>query len=297
VATITTHTGVQAVGIDGSEGSRHALAWAIAHTDRYGPVQPVAAWHFPWWSMTPTVAGGLLPPGEKDFNEITARLVEHTLEGLDRSRVLDPVIIHGSAGSALVDASADAALLVVGTRGHTGLASGLLGSVSTHCVNHAKVPVAVVPHHVPLTDDHDVVVVGYDGTKNADRAVAWAVANTAATTEIKLVNTWATSPAANIDASTYADLATQATERAKTESEQTLAEGVRQAKAAPGGAERTVTAISEGNDPRIVLRDLSTKADLLVLGARGHAGVAHLLLGSVTSSLVHDPSAVTVVVR
>ncbi len=297
MATITTQSGVQAVGIDGSEGSRHALAWAIAHTDRYGPVQPVAAWHFPWWSMTPTVAGGLLPPGEKDFNEITARLVEHTLEGLDRSRVLDPVIIHGSAGSALVDASADAALLVVGTRGHTGLASGLLGSVSAHCVNHAKVPVAVVPHHVPLTDDHDVVVVGYDGTKNADRAVAWAMANTATTTEIKLVNTWATSPAANIDASIYADLATQATERAKTESAQTLAEGVRQAKAAPGGAERTVTAISEGNDPRIVLRDLSTKADLLVLGARGHAGVAHLLLGSVTSSLVHDPSAVTVVVR
>jgi nucleotide-binding universal stress UspA family protein len=297
VATITTQSGVQAVGVDGSEGSRHALAWAIAHTDRYGPVQPVAAWHYPWWSMTPTVAGGLLPPGEKEFNEITARLVEHTLEGLDRSRVLDPVVVHGSAGSALVDASADAALLVVGTRGHTGLASGLLGSVSSHCVNHAKVPVAVVPHDVPLTDDHHVVVVGYDGTQHADRAVAWAVANTPTSTEIKLVNTWATSPMANIDASAYADLVTQATERARTESEQTLAEGVRQAKAAPGGAERTVTPISEGNDPRIVLRDLSTKADLLVLGARGHAGVAHLLLGSVTSSLVHDPSAVTVVVR
>lgn len=297
MAAITTQAGVQAVGVDGSEGSRHALAWAVAHADRFGPVQPVAAWHFPWWSMTPTVSGGLLPPGEKDFNEITARLVEHTLEGLDRSQVLDPVIIHGSAGSALVDASAEAALLVVGTRGHTGLASGLLGSVSTHCVNHAKVPVVVVPHDAPLTDDHDAVVVGYDGTENADRAVAWAVANTPDTAEIKLVNTWATSPTANIDASTYADLAAQAADRARVESEQTLAEGVRKAKAAPGGAERTVTAISEGADPRVVLRKLSTRADLLILGARGHAGVAHLLLGSVTSSLVHDPTAVTVVVR
>lgn len=297
MATITTQSGVQAVGVDGSEGSRHALAWAIAHADRYGPVQPVAAWHYPWWSMTPTVAGGLLPPGEEEFDEITARLVEHTLEGMDRSQVLDPVIIHGSAGSALVDASADAALLVVGTRGHTGLVSGLLGSISTHCVNHAKVPVVVVPHNAPLTDGHHAVVVGYDGTEHADRAVVWAAENTPVGTEIKLVNTWATSPTANIDASTYADLVAQATERARTESEQTLAEGVEKVRSSPGGAERTVTPISEGADPRVVLRNLSKTADLLVLGARGHAGVAHLLLGSVTSSLVHDPVAVTVVVR
>lgn len=297
MAAITSQPGVQAVGVDGSDGSRHALAWAVAHADTYGPVRPVAAWHYPWWAITPTVAGKLLPPGEKEFEEITARVVEHSLEGLDRGQVLDPVIVHGSAGSALVDASVEATLLVVGTRGHTGLVPGLLGSVSSYCVNHAEVPVAVVPHDAPLSDEHAVVVVGYDGTENADRAVAWTVTNTPATTEIQLVNTWVMSPTANIDASTYADLVTEATERARTESEQTLAQGIRKAKAEPGGAERTVTPISKGADPREVLRILSKNADLLVLGARGHAGVAHLLLGSVTSSLVHDPATVTVVVR
>ena len=41
----------------------------------------------------------------------------------------------------------------------------------------------------------------------------------------------------------------------------------------------------------------AAEADLLVLGARGHEGVAHLLLGSVTTGLVHQPVIPTVVVR
>jgi nucleotide-binding universal stress UspA family protein len=49
-------------------------------------------------------------------------------------------------------------------------------------------------------------------------------------------------------------------------------------------------------DPRLLLREAATQADLLVLGARGHRGVAHLVMGSVTTSLVHHPTAPTVVV-
>jgi len=44
----------------------------------------------------------------------------------------------------LVDAAQGAELLVVGNRGHGGLAEALLGSVSQYCVHHASCPVVIM---------------------------------------------------------------------------------------------------------------------------------------------------------
>ena len=46
----------------------------------------------------------------------------------------------------LCEASRDAALVVVGSRGHKAVGSLLLGSVSNYVAHHSSCPVVIVPH-------------------------------------------------------------------------------------------------------------------------------------------------------
>ena len=62
-------------------------------------------------------------------------------------------------GRELVRASADARLLVVGTREHVGLQRLISGSVSHYCVTHATCPVAAIPPS-PHHDERETVAAG-----------------------------------------------------------------------------------------------------------------------------------------
>jgi len=136
------------VGIDGSEGSRAALRWAIGEAVLRGAaVEAVSAFHVPYAGAA-SVMPLMLDP--KDFQVSADAILAKALEevGDEAARLATPITsraVEGPASTVLVEVGRDASLLVVGARGHGGLAGMLLGSVSRQVTEHATVPVVVVP--------------------------------------------------------------------------------------------------------------------------------------------------------
>lgn len=272
------------VGVDGSGPSLHALEWAARRTDRFGPIQPVIAWHYPWW----TYIGPAVP--QADPFEAAARAeIDQAIASVRSSDIAEPIVVRARAVSSLIDIGASAGLIVVGAHGRSGLAEGFVGSVASGVVTRSPVPVAVVPPSAPLDDHHRRVVVGIDGSPNSMRAMQWAAANVPVTSVIEAVHAWTLEPKPPGLSAAQHEAAHKA--RARMVLDQSLAQA-----AQAGPVEPPVRAHLAQGDPRSVLREWSTKGDLLVLGARGRGAVAHLLVGSVTTALVQRPRATTVVI-
>lgn len=135
------------VGVDGSEGSRVALRWALDEAERrHAVVEAVMTWHVPVVVASPYV-GAFIEPAEleagakEELDEVVAA------EVADRapSPIVRQVVAAGAPAATLLERARGADLLVVGTRGRGGFAGLLLGSVSQQCVHHAPCPVVVVP--------------------------------------------------------------------------------------------------------------------------------------------------------
>ncbi|MDP9427862.1 MAG: universal stress protein [Actinomycetota bacterium] len=140
------------VGVDGSAGARAALRFAVEDAVRRGvPVEAVIAHRPPeaWMDFD-----GI---GDVEYDRAEAEAVERAetfiAEVLREVPEPHPVIhvtaVLGSAADALIRESAGADLLVVGSRGHGGFSSMLLGSTSMQCALHAACPVTVV--HSPAS--------------------------------------------------------------------------------------------------------------------------------------------------
>ncbi len=136
------------VGVDGSETSRTALAWAHDEAAHHGAsLRVVTAWHLPPLPMAPRL-GALPPEGyESQPKRNALEVLERLVAGLEaREPAVDvrSVVVEGNPAKVLIDESERCDLLVVGSRGLEGFSGMLLGSVSQHVVAHAKCPVVVV---------------------------------------------------------------------------------------------------------------------------------------------------------
>ena len=132
------------VGVDGSSYSEEALRWAIGQARLTGqPVAAVISWSIPV-DYSIGAAGPLM---SFDWEDVAVQTVEGTIakvvEPADADRVSQQVVM-GHPARVLLDASEDAALLVVGSRGRGGFKGMLLGSVSQQVIARAACPVVVV---------------------------------------------------------------------------------------------------------------------------------------------------------
>jgi nucleotide-binding universal stress UspA family protein len=131
------------VGVDGSAPSKAALAWAIRQARLTGAaVEAVIAWKLPvdYGYPVPVAADVQF---ERSAAEVLAAAITE-VAGPDEPVTIRSAVVEGNAARALLDASAGAELLVVGSRGHGGFVEALLGSVGQHCVHHATCPVVVI---------------------------------------------------------------------------------------------------------------------------------------------------------
>lgn len=139
------------VGIDGSAQSQMALRWAdfLARTMDCDLDVTIA------WQLYPGIgfgAGMASMPSDWNPAGFAAEAARHTVEevfGTDRPSTLRITVQEGSAAQVLLQASKDARMLVVGSRGHGGFAGLLLGAVSAASAEHAKCPVLVVHGDTP----------------------------------------------------------------------------------------------------------------------------------------------------
>jgi nucleotide-binding universal stress UspA family protein len=139
------------VGVDGSPAATTALRAATIRADATGvPLRVVCAW-------TPTAPGAwdraywlaVDPHHEPDDSARAAAervAAEAAADALNRAPGLrtETRVCAGDPATVLLDAAADAGLVVVGARGRGSLASLFLGSVSHGVVHGARAPVLVV---------------------------------------------------------------------------------------------------------------------------------------------------------
>jgi nucleotide-binding universal stress UspA family protein len=135
------------VGIDGSEHSQHVLEWAMREAALWKApltvltVHQVAGSH---WTGTPIVYPEDQPMQEQARQAAEEAVAKASQAGDARPASVTVRAVSGLSAKELIAASADADLVVVGSRGGGGFAGLLLGSVTAQVVNHAACPVAVI---------------------------------------------------------------------------------------------------------------------------------------------------------
>jgi nucleotide-binding universal stress UspA family protein len=129
------------VGVDGSASSIDALRYAATlATALTSPLQVVTTWVAP--AAGSYYSRGEWPP-EADAESQQKEAISAAF-GESPPSDMTATVVPGPAARTLIDLSADARMLVLGSRGHGGFAGLLLGSVSATCAEHARCPVLVV---------------------------------------------------------------------------------------------------------------------------------------------------------
>lgn len=241
------------------------------------------------WAMA--VPAAPLPDEYFEARERDARGVLADAEALAKDSGAVEVthrLVKDAAVPALVNVSKEADMVVVGSRGHGAVKRLLLGSVSTGVLHHARCPVAVVGADMDLDRPDAPILVGVDGSRASQAAVAIAFEEASMKgVDLVALHSWSDR---SESLHPYVDWAT-----VQAPAEETLAISL------AGFCERypdvTVHRESVFDRPAEHLLERSESAQLLVVGSRGRGGFAGMLLGSVSTAVVQAARTPVIVAR
>ncbi|ACC43326.1 universal stress protein [Mycobacterium marinum] len=291
------------IGIDGSPGSDAALKWAVqeatmrnvaltvVHAAAYVPdAAPKVEW------FGDPAPDELLQQLDTRAQQVLADAVQIVKDATGDHRLR---IIHELSSQspvpALVELSRKADLVVVGSRGQGLVKRMLLGSVSTGLVHHAHCPVAVVPSEVPPPVEGPVVV-GIDGSPASELATAIAFDEASwRGAELVALHAWTDAEvpaAANRD---WTGTTRTSWSELQAAADETLAERlVGWRERYPDVVVRRVVVVNRATQHLI---EHAESAQLVVVGSHGRGGFSGMLLGSVSTAVVHAVRAPVIVAR
>jgi len=267
------------VGYDGSTGSDEALRWAAREAwARRTALTICLAW--PAADLLKLGDWGAHDRAQHLGGEILARAVRLAGAVPDLADVRT-VLAEGPPAHVLCERSSVAEMVVVGSRGHGGMADSWLGSVSWQVACHAQGRIVVVRGQWrPVNQPPGPVVAGIDGSPQSQDALTFAFEE-AALRDVPLVAVCALTDAPGRIGGALRmeeDFGRLMTSREKEHPEITVL--------------RQVTF----GTPRSALLTAAAEAQILVVGARGLGGLEGMSLGSVGAALVHhSPCPVAVV--
>lgn len=280
------------VGVDGSDSARQAAFWAAEEAARRNvPVRLVTVVQLPVFQHP-----GVARLTVADTDEVRAhagdRLVALKKEVLERHAGLDVhvAVRVDQLDSALIEESANALLMVVGSRGLGGFEGALVGSTGVTLATHGHCPVAVIRPGTPAGP----VVVGVDGSPTSETAVGLAFEEASLRgAELVAVHTWVDYTAEVFYGSP--ELYQVESDAIEVREQELLAEQL------AGWQERypdvAVRRVVSQDRPVRCLLEQAADAQLLVVGSRGRGGFTGMLLGSTSQALVYHAPCPLLVAR
>lgn len=272
------------VGYDGSGEGDAALDWAQAEARRReSPLVMLVA------SGIPYLAAPEMSAASPWRDEVTAKLVDEAKSYAAKATGVDVSVESPlrSPAASLVEASADAELVVIGRHARSAIGEAFWGSTSAQVAAHASCPVVVVDRPVG-GDSAAPVVVAVDGSDHGRAALGFAFQRSAELdAPLVAVHAWWLDVSDHLADSWLPDDLVEGVENgAQAVLDESLAPWIEKF------PDVVVRKILVRQYPVEAVLNAAGDAQVIVVGSRGRGGFAGLLLGSVSQGLLHDTARV-----